>query len=183
MLSPDSFQYALENTRVLLRPQRSIQTFGTTRFGFQLLTEGMDRADEVRLREGTVEAERPQILTPERHARLLLEGFGERAEEFAETLAQRARESGAPLPPALRYGFQIRRGAVRETVFTDTALDAVAERLLAGAGDGEGDDGGLRAILAGVEDGWEVSLLKLTLDLVGESAPGNLGDLRRRGLL
>lgn len=183
-MSPDSFHYALENTRVLLRPRRNIQTFGTTRFRFQLLTESMDRADEVRLREGTVEAERPQILTPERGARLLLEGFGERAAEFAETLARQAREKGTPLPTALRYGFQIRRGAVRETVFTDTELDAVAERLLAGKGAGAGeDDDDLRAVLAGVEDGWEVALLKLTIDLVGESSPGNLGEMRRRGLL
>ena len=178
MLSPDSFQYALENTRVLFRPPRAtIQTFGATRFQFQLLTESMDRADEVHLREGTVEAERPQIVTPERFARLLLEGFGERAQEFAETLARRARESGKPLPPALRYGFQIRRGAVRETVFPHTELDAVAERLVADAGDKQS------AVVAGVEDGWEVSLLKLAVDLVGESAPGNLGDLRGRGLL
>ena len=179
-MSPDSFQYALENTRVLLRPRRTIQTFGATRFGFQLLTESMDRADEVRLREGTVEAERPQILSPERSARLLLEGFGERAAEFAEALAQRSRESGTPLPIALRYGFQIRRGTVQETVFNDTELDAVAERLLARAGE-SGDE--LRAVLSGVEDGWEVSLLKLAIDLVGESTPGNLGDLRGRGLL
>ncbi len=181
-MSPDSFQYALENTRVLLRPRRNIQTFGTTRFRFQLLTESMDRADEVRLREGTVEAERPQILTPERSARLLLGGFGERAAEFAESLVQRARENGTPLPSALRYGFQIRRGAVRETVLTATDLDAVAERLLAGKGEDAANDD-LRAVLAGVEDGWEVSLLKLAIDLVGESSPGNLGEMRRRGLL
>ena len=165
---------------MLFRPRRTIQNFGTTRFRFQLLTESMDRADEVRLREGTVEAERPQILTPERSARLLLEGFGERAAEFVADLAQRARENGTPLPTALRYGFQVRRGTVRETVFTDTELDVVAERVLAGE---SGEDDDLRAVLTGVEDGWEVSLLKLTIDLVGESSPGNLGEMRRRGLL
>lgn len=179
-MSPDSFQYVLENTRVLLRPRRTIQTFGATRFAFQLLTESMDRTDEVRLREGTVEAERPQILSPERSARLLLEGFGERAAEFAEALAQRSRETGSPLPTALRYGFQIRRGTVQETVFANTELDVVAERLLGNARE-SGDE--LRAVLSGVEDGWEVSLLKLAIDLVGESTPGNLGDLRGRGLL
>lgn len=181
MLSSDGFQYALENTRVLLAPRRKIQTFGTTCFRFQLLTESMDRADEVRLREGTVEAERPQIVTPENCARLLLDGFGERAREFVEALTQRARTGGVPLPSALRYGFQVRRGAVRETILRDETLDAVAERLIAGAGSGGGDDDGLHAVLAGVEDGWEVSLLKFTLDLVGDSGPGNLDDLRRRG--
>ena len=67
-------------------------------------------------------------------------------------------------------------------MLTATDLDAVAERLLAGKGEDAANDD-LRAVLAGEEDGWEVSLLKLAIDLVGESSPGNLGEMRRRGLL
>src|SRR6187402_3313764 len=43
MHSPDNIQYALETTRVLLEPDRRIDTFGDTRFEFQLLSELMDR--------------------------------------------------------------------------------------------------------------------------------------------
>ena len=58
MHSPDNIQYAMETTRVLLEPDRRIDTFGDTRFEFQLLSELMDRAGEVRVRTGEVEAMR-----------------------------------------------------------------------------------------------------------------------------
>ncbi len=41
----------------------------------------------------------------------------------------------------------------------------------------------LNAVLQGVDDAWEVSLLKFTMDLIQQSAPGNMGDFRKRGLL
>ena len=36
MYSPDDVQYALETTRVLYEPDRRIDTFGSTRFEFEL---------------------------------------------------------------------------------------------------------------------------------------------------
>ena len=41
----------------------------------------------------------------------------------------------------------------------------------------------LSAIIQGVDDAWEVCLLKFTIDLVKESAGGNLGDFRGKGLI
>ena len=52
MLSEDSFQYALENTQVVLAPQTRIESFGSTRFRFFLVTELMDSAHQIRVREG-----------------------------------------------------------------------------------------------------------------------------------
>ena len=100
MFTADDFQYALENTRLLLGPRRQIETFGSTRFRFHLLTESMDRVNEVRIRDGTIHAERPQLLTPEHHARLLLENFGEKA--------ARIRRMAAPAGPSAGDGAQIR---------------------------------------------------------------------------
>ncbi len=177
MFTADDFQYALENTQLLLAPRRQIETFGSTRFRFYLLTESMDRVDEVRLREGTIHAERPQLLTPEHHARLLLENFGEKAEEFADWL----RQSGRPQAAVLKYGFQFRRSQVTETVSRDP-FAAVSERIRQQV-EASQDDEPLSAVIQGVEDAWEVCLLKFTMDLVQGSGPGNVGDLRRRGLL
>lgn len=177
MFTADDFQYAVENTRVLLAPRRRIETFGSTRFHYHLLTESMDRTDEVRVRAGTIQAERPALLTPEHHARLLLENFGEKAEEFAEWL----RQPGRNVPPALKYGFQFRRAAEGETVVRET-FESVSSRVCAEVGARQ-DDEPLSAVLHGVEDAWQVCLLKFTMDLVQSSAPGNLGDLRGRGLL
>ena len=70
----DDFQYAIENTRVILAPEQQIATFGSTSFSFYLISELMDRVDQVRVRNGKIHAERPQILTPEHYCRLLLEG-------------------------------------------------------------------------------------------------------------
>jgi hypothetical protein len=41
----------------------------------------------------------------------------------------------------------------------------------------------LSAILHGVDEGWEVCLLKFASDMIQESSGGNMGDFRRRGLI
>ncbi len=173
----DDFEYALENTRVLLAPQRRIQTFGATTFNFHLLTESMDQPEMVRIRRGTIEAEKPAIFTAENAARLLLEGFGEKAEAFADALRQ-LRDASSPRAALLRYGFQVRKSRLVE----DSArgnIDALGDRVCSDVANSADP---LAAVLIGVEDGWEVGLVKFTLDLVAESGPGNLADFRRRGI-
>ena len=177
MFTADDFQYALENTRLLVAPKRQIATFGSTSFRFHLLTESMDRVDEVHIREGTIRAERPQLLTPEHHARLLLENFGEKAEAFAEWL----RHSGQPLAAVLKYGFQFRRSAVSQSVVHDR-VETVSARLREQV-EAAQESEPLSALLQGVEDAWEVCLLKFTVDLVQGSSASNVNDFRRRGLL
>ena len=177
MFTADDFQYALENTRVLLAPRRQIETFGSTQFHYHLLTESMDKVDEVRVREGVIHAERPVLLTPEHHARLLLENFGEKAREFAEWLQQ----PGRPAVAALKYGFQFRRTHEREAIVRES-FDSVSERVRVQVETLQENEP-LSAVIHGVEDAWEVCLLKFTMDLIQGSAASNLSDLRRRGLL
>ena len=177
MFTADDFQYALENTRVLLAPQRQIETFGSTRFRFHLLTESMDRIDEVRVRDGFIDAERPQLLTPAHHAQVLLDNFGEKAREFAEWL----RQPGGPMAAFLKYGFQFRRSEISQSTVHEP-IASVGERLCATVAASHGDEP-LSAVIQGVDDAWEVCLLKFTMDLVQGSAAGNTRDLRRRGLL
>ena len=43
--------------------------------------------NEVRVRDGRIHAERPQILTAEHYSRLLLEGFGEKASATSSNCA------------------------------------------------------------------------------------------------
>ena len=83
MFKPDDFQYAMENTHVLFATEQRIETFGNTRFRFYVITEPMDRANEVRVRNGYVHAERPQIVAPGHYSKLLLEGFGVMAGEVS----------------------------------------------------------------------------------------------------
>ncbi|HET9418680.1 MAG TPA: hypothetical protein VFO30_05010 [Chthoniobacterales bacterium] len=173
-MKEDDFHYAIENTQVIVAPEQQIATFGSTSFHFYLISELMDRVDQVRVRNGKIQAERPQILTPEHFRRLLLEGFGEKAQRYAEQLRENLRDIAV-----LRYGFQFRKTDVTEETIRDS-LNAVITRTKRRV---ENADQPLSAIIHGVDDAWEVCLLKFTIDMVERSAGGNLGDLRKRGLI
>jgi hypothetical protein len=130
MHSPDNIQYAMETTRVLLEPDRRIDTFGDTRFEFLLLSELMDRSGEIRVRSGEMEAMRPRILRPESMQEIELEGFGDKARERMNAVIEKWREEGKDLA-FLRYGFRFKSGGVREEIVHDT-MEAVRDRVLDG---------------------------------------------------
>ncbi len=174
MWTEDDFQYAAENTQVILAPEHQIATFGATSFRFYLISELMDRANEVRVRDGQIHAERPQILTPEHYTKLLLEGFGDKAQKYAEQLRERMRNIAV-----LRYGFQFRKTDVTENTFRES-IDAVVTRTKTRV---QNSGEPLSAVIQGVDDAWEVCLLKFTIDLIEKSSGGNIGDFRKRGLL
>jgi hypothetical protein len=79
----------------------------------------------------------------------------------------------------LKYGFQFRRTDAVEAILQCSAEEAF-RRIQSTA---EFSEEPLNAVLQGVDDAWEVSLLKFTMDLIQQSAPGNMGDFRKRGLL
>lgn len=174
MLNEDTFQYAIENTQVILAPQQRIKTFGSTSFRFYLITELMDSVDRVRVRDGKLHAERPTLITPSHYHRMLLEGFGERAEEFAHWLEEHAQHLAV-----LKYGFQFRKTDVSENIIHAPA-EEVASRLRETVDRSEDP---LSAIIHGVDEGWEVCLLKFATDMIEQSSGDNLGDFRKRGLL
>jgi hypothetical protein len=174
MMRQDDFDYAIENTQVILAPERQITTFGSTSFNFYLISELMDRVDQVRVRNGKIHAERPQILTPEYYCQLLLEGFGEKAQRYVNQLRENLRNIAV-----LRYGFQFRKTDVTEETIRDS-VDAVIMRTKRRVEDAEEP---LSAVIQGVDDAWEVCLLKFTIDLIERSSGGNLGDFRKRGLI
>jgi hypothetical protein len=173
-MTRDDFDYAVENTHVIVAPEQQIATFGSTSFNFYLISELMDRVDQVRVRNGKIHAERPQILAPEHYWRLLLDGFGEKAQRYVEQLREHARNVAV-----LRYGFQFRKTDLSERTLRDS-VDAVINRTRKNV---ESKNEPLSAVIHGVDDAWEVCLLKFTIDLVERSSGGNLGDFRKRGLL
>jgi len=173
-MTRDDFDYAIENTHVVLAPEQKIATFDSTSFNFYLIAELMDQVDQVRVRNGKIHAERPQILTPDHYCRLLLDGFGEKAERYIEQLREHARNIAV-----LRYGFQFRKTDLSEQTLRDS-IDAVINRTKSRV---EGANEPLSAVIQGVDDAWEVCLLKFTIDMVERSSGGNLGDFRKRGLI
>ena len=174
LITKDNFDYAIENTHVIVAPEQQIATFGNTSFRFYLISELMDRVDQVRIRNGKIHAERPQILTPEHYSRLLLEGFGEKAQRYADQLRERLQHIAV-----LRYGFQFRKTDVTEQTLRDS-IDAVINRTKRLV---ENENQPLSAVIQGVDDAWEVCLLKFTIDMIERSSGGNMRDFRNRGLL
>jgi hypothetical protein len=173
-MKKDDFDYAIENTHVLVAPEQQIATFGSTSFNFYLISELMDRVDQVRVRNGKIHAERPQIVTPDHYTRLLLEGFGDKAQRYVDQLREHLQNIAV-----LRYGFQFRKTDVTEETLRDS-MSSVINRTRRRV---EESNEPLSAVIQGVDDAWEVCLLKFTIDMIERSSGGNLGDFRKRGLI
>jgi hypothetical protein len=175
-LSRDHFLYALESSRVLHEPDRRIATFGESRFQFQLVSELMDRSGEVRIRSGEMEACKPLIIRPT--ADMEWDGFGEEARERMDKLLENLHQQGLDLA-FLQYGFRFRRSAVTEEIVQQPYAD-VCERLL---DDIRQSGNPMLAILEGVDDAWEIALVKFSLEMIAQSHAINRFDLQRKNLL
>lgn len=163
---------------MLHEPDHRIQTFGETRFEFQLISEPMDQIGKVRIRTGEVEAMKPRILRPEPYRGVELEGFDETARARFDALVEKLKDQGRDLA-FLQYGFRFKRGAVNEELVTDS-IEAVRERALAEI---RRTGAPARAIIEGVDDTWEISILKFSFEMILRSHEINTFDFRRRGLI
>ena len=172
-LSFDDISYAMENTVVVHEPDRLIDTFGTTNFEFQLLTEPMDEVGKVRVREGRMEAEQPRILRPDGYDDLIFEGFGEQADMFSDWFKSFGNRE------LFKYGFNFAKRNFSESTAHES-IEAVRDRIL---DDIRVSGNPSRALIVGIDDTWEISLIRFTMEMVGRSVNVNAFDFKRRGLL
>lgn len=174
MLNSDDYSYAMEQTRVILPPEKRLETFGTSFVNYYLVTEDMDKVGLSHVREGTIEGARPQIISPDQWAKFMLEGFGEQAEKYIEQINQHAHKFAV-----LKYGFSVKKSDTR-CYEVHEPLEQVLDKVQE---DVRGRNDPMATVLVGVEVGWEVSLLKFMLDMILASGEGNVRDLKDRGLL
>lgn len=165
------FWYAVNNTELVSTPTNRLETFGDTIVNYHLVCELMDRVDQVRIREGQLKALKPEIITPQALGQMDVGDFGQDAQHYADWLAKH----GGDLR-ILQYGFRIQKRELKEYVVTDH-LENVLDRVKTEVG---AKDDPLSAILVGVDDPWQVCLLKLMVDLVQHSAKGNIQDIRHQ---
>jgi len=170
----DDIQYAIENSQILREPDRRIDTFGATRFRYTVITEDMDQIGHVRVRTGELEAQKPAIIKPASYSEIELEGFDEKAREYFDWLKSKGKE-----PVIFQYGFQFKRKHVSEELVHD-AYENVKDRVLETA---RKEDDPMLAVIEGVEDAWEIGLLKFAVDMIEKSKGINQFDFKRRGLL
>ncbi|MEO0416493.1 MAG: hypothetical protein AAF226_16230 [Verrucomicrobiota bacterium] len=173
-LSHDDIAYAMETTKVIREPDRRIDTFGTTNFEFVMVSELMDSVNQVRVREGRVEAARPTIIRPEGYDDLNFEGFGEHAEAFADWF----KEVGGNLA-FFKYGFTFAQRDLTEHVAHEP-IESVVKRV---EEDIESANNPSKALIVGIDDTWEISLMKFTFEMIEKSLEINVFDFKRRGLL
>ena len=168
---------AVDNTYVVRPPRQALATFGTTSVRYYLVTEPLYREVDARgdeetvVREGVVRAERPHVVTPAylmRH-----EGFGDDARSYLEHLM---RQFG-PDAPGLLYTYK--NEGMDTTIVSGGAREVtgrIVERL-------DREQKPLEAVIRGVDDLWDVSLMKFIYELTSSSARSNVAELRSRGLL
>lgn len=174
MLTRDDFQYAMEMTKVLHEPDRRIETFGTTRFDFEIISEDMDSVGQVRIRRGEVEAQKPTLIKPGNLSEVELEGFDPKVLGVIEQMKQEGLDLNF-----LQYGFQFRRRNLTEELVHDR-IEAVKDKALAEV---RRTGNPSLAIVESIDDVWEVGIMKLTLDLIMQSRDINRFDLKRKGLI
>ena len=166
---------AVDATRVVRSPKQHLATFGVTNLRYFMVTEPsyaeMTRDRESVIREGHVIAKRPEVVTP---AYLLnLEGFGDDARKSMRMMAERFGANS----PGLLYAYKNEGGSLN---IVGGEPDGVADRIKVDL-DGKGEN--LAVVLRGVDDLWDVSLLKFIFEYTAASVAGNASELAGRGLL
>ncbi len=167
------FWYAVNNTDVKLMPARHLETFGTTVLNYHLITQLMDSVDQIRIREGRLEAGRPQIITPDAYSQTALEGFGDEARQYVEWLKEHEQDIRI-----LQYGYKLKQESFTEHIVTDS-LDPVVERVKETV-EASGDP--MSAVLVGVDDPWDVCLVRLFWEVIQKSALVNIREMQKQSL-
>ena len=164
------FWYAAANTEVLLPPARRLETFGTTLLHYHLAAELPDDPGAVRVREGRIEASRPSIIIPSHLAETEMEGFSAEARRYVDFL--KTQGDGMRL---LQYGYRLRQESFSEQVVHDS-IDSVTERIVA---DVKSRGPGFEAVVKGVDEPWDVCIVKLFWLEINASAPKNIMEFEK----
>ena len=162
------FWFAVNNTEIVVPHKRPLETFGNTIINYHMVSELMDAVGKVRVREGRMQAMRPQIITPSSYSTTMLEGFGEQAHKYLEWLKEH--EDTVRI---LRYGYTLKQEAFSEQVLSDTP-EAVLERVKTEVSSKKDP---FAAVIKGVDDPWDVCLVRLFWTVIQNSAQANIREL------
>ena len=169
----DRVQHAINLTEIVRPPRQNLMTFGVTTICYYMVTEPLyvcpsGGVRETVVRTGNVIAEKPKVVTPTYLNRL--EGFSENAKRYIEKLVEEC-----PDAPGLYYGYKNEhKGLNCVSEAPEAVILKLGEKL-----DREGNP--LTAIIKGVDELWDVSLLKFIADLTGRSVRDNVAEFSKRG--
>ncbi len=172
----ERIQHAIKNTHVLRPPKQTLATFGSTDIYYYLVTEPAYRdliasPPETVVREGRVTAQRPRVITPS--YLINLEGFSPEAQKYFDMVA---REPG-PNAPGLLYRYS---NEPKDLTIASDRPEAVVNRLQEML---DRENSPLSSIIRGVDELWDVCLMKFIHDFTASSLRHNVIELGMRGLL
>jgi hypothetical protein len=167
---------AAERTWVVRFPRQTLATFGSTSIAYYVVTEPIFQDMQPDSREGVVRtgkvlAERPTIVTPTYAASL--EGFSSDAYEYLRHLSF---EYG-PNSPGIMYRY---RNEAEKMDIVSGEPNEIAHRI---SDDLERREENLAVVMVGVDEFWDVALLKFIYEFTASSAAQNVQDFRSKGLL
>jgi hypothetical protein len=175
-MSGEKIEYAIANTEVVRSPRQRLATFGETQIYYYLVAEPVyaeltGAGGETVVREGRVMAERPKIVTP--HYLLnLFQGF-EHGHEYADYIRRKYGDN----EPGLLYRY---RNEPKGMNIISSPLNEVVGRLNELI---DREKNPLTSIIKGVDEMWDVSLMKFIHELTRHSMQVNVSELDRWGLL
>jgi hypothetical protein len=123
------------------------------------------------VREGRVIAQKPRIVTP--YYLTSLEGFGDNARKYFDYLIQNYGKN----TPGLFYTY---RNEPKETNIVSNNLKSVVEKLKLEI-EQRGDP--LTALIKGIDELWDVALIRFIFEMTTRSMGHNIADFQQRGLL
>lgn len=176
METEERIQYVIEHTEIVRSPKQTLATFGITNIQYYLVTEPvyselLDKSEETVVREGRVIAERPKIVTPY-YLLNLFEGF-EHGKEYAEYMLNKY----GLHEPGLLYRY---KNEPTETNILSSSYKSVVDNLNKKI---DSEENTLAAIIKGVDEMWDISLMKFIYDLTRGSLRSNVMEIGMKGFL
>ena len=173
----ERIKYALEHTEVLKPPKQLLATFGTSTVYYYLLTKpiysDLIQHEETVIRKGKMTWYRPRLITP--GYMLRLEGF---SSESKDALMMLARDN--PNVAGLLYEMKFIKEFEKMEIVSNSLIE-VSKRI---EKDIDKKQDSLCAVIKGVDELWDVSLMKFAHEMMLKSAYlSQIPNLAQSGLI
>ena len=167
---------AVQKTRVARKPLQHLATFGTTIINYYVITEPIySDIDELKketvVRTGRVNSGKPEIVTPT--YALNLKGFSSEAYKYLEFISNKFGVNS----PGVLYQYKNEPGKIN---ILNGSVEEVSNNIIKELNTKKDK---LTAVIVGVDELWDVSLLKFIHDFTSESLVSNINEFNSRGLL
>ena len=162
--------YAINKTKFVKVPKNTIATFNVTKTNFVMVSELPDRNDKVCVRFGSFSTQAPTLILPESTQMESLYNF---VDVRTKRLLKYMHEKG--LFCGLKYGTQITLDVGIRKDFFQMSLEKGSSYF---ANKYKDDDA--TVVISGVEQAWEISILKFVDYYTRISAPNNFSELQKK---